>query len=70
MNITQAGVRTRRRFMKFTGCAAVGLAVPVGWLAAQIAPTRCVEAVRSRLYPGPLKRLRDADIKRPGRWGG
>ncbi len=60
----------RRRFVKFIGGAAVGLAIPAGWLAARIVPTRCVLAVRSRLYPGPLKRLNHTDIKRPGRWAG
>jgi len=60
----------RRRIVKFIGGAAVGLAIPAGWLAARIVPTRYVQAERCRLYPGPLKRLNHADIKRPGRWAG
>jgi hypothetical protein len=60
----------RRRFMRFISGAVVAVAVPIGWLAARIVPTRYVQAVRSRRYPGPLKRLSEADVKRPGRWGG
>ena len=60
----------RRRFVRFITGTVAGLAVPIGWLAARVVPIRCVRAVRSRLYPGPLKRLDNADIKRPGRWAG
>lgn len=60
----------RRRFVKFIGSAVAGLAVPAGWLAKRVVPTRHVQVARKRLYPGPLKRLNHTDIKRPGRWAG
>jgi len=48
-------------------------AVPVvaTWLLGrQLFPTRTVQAIRGRFYPGPAKRLSHAEIRRPGRWRG
>lgn len=39
-------------------------------LAPSLAAKRCVEAVRARIYPGPIRSLDAAEIKRPGKWAG
>ena len=53
----------RRRFLEI-------LAAPVRWAAGRVLPARYVEAVRGRVYPGPLKRFTAAEIDKPGKWLG
>ena len=60
----------RRQWLTFAGRflnVTMGLAV---WLFRRGMPTRYVQAICSRAYPGPRKILSDSDIKRPGKWGG
>ena len=33
-------------------------------------PSRCVEAVRANVYPGPRKRMTPEEIAKPGKWLG
>ncbi|MFV1965235.1 MAG: hypothetical protein ACC628_07400 [Pirellulaceae bacterium] len=60
----------RRRFMIGAGAAAAAFAAAVTRLARRVRPASYVEALRTRLYLGPRRPLDDAEIRRPGRWGG
>ena len=55
-------VMMRRGFLRL----AIGalLAAPVRWVA------RCTVAVRARRYPGPVRPLDEANVRRPGKWAG
>ena len=61
----------RRQWLTFAGrflTVTMGLA---GWLFRRSMPTRYVQAIRTRVYPGPRRKpLSDSDIKRPGKWRG
>ena len=58
----------RRGFLKVIGGFALAgvLLRPREWTF----PSRCIEAVRINIYPGPRKRLTPADIAKPGHWAG
>ena len=58
----------RRRFIK-TVLIATG-AGPLLWLAERALPARHAEAIRARLYPGPVKELDAAELNQPGKWVG
>ena len=60
----------RRQLLKLALGAGAALAAPLVRLAERARPTRCVEAVRAKFYPGPVKDLEDRDIAKPGRWAG
>ena len=60
----------RRRFVGILVRIAAVVVVPASNLAGRVVPARYVEAIRSRFYPGPVKRLSLSDIRKPGRWGG
>jgi hypothetical protein len=66
----EINVSARRRFVGTLAGLATGLGLALLGLAGRVLPTRYVEATRSRLYPGPVKRLRSEDIRKPGRWRG
>ncbi len=54
----------RRRFFQTVAAA---VAAAAGWTTR---PARWVEAVRSRIYPGPTKPFNRADVRRTGPWAG
>lgn len=60
----------RRTFLGLMLAAGAALAAPMLPLFRRILPARFVEAVRSRLYPGPVRPLDMAEIRKPGRWAG
>jgi hypothetical protein len=66
----ESDASARRRFVGALAGWATGFAVTLVGLAGKVFPTRYVEAARSRFYPGPVRRLRSEDIRKPGRWGG
>jgi hypothetical protein len=60
----------RRKFLGLIATRVSAALAPGLWLARHACPRRVVEAMRSRVYPGPLKRLDRNEIDRPGRWLG
>ena len=60
----------RRLFLKAALAAVAFITAPVAWILGRVVPARYVEAIRTRRFPGRLKEICDADIQRPGRWGG
>lgn len=60
----------RRRFLG--GLLAVGAALLAPLLPhlERLLPARCVEAVRGRLYPGPVREMDEGEVGSPGRWAG
>lgn len=58
----------RRRFVGSVARAVAVLCIPATFVAQRV--PRYVQAVRSRVYPGPRKPLNRADIQRKGHWGG
>ncbi len=61
---------TRRTFGKLI--AAAGLATVSGaWrLTQRVLPRRVLRAVKAKMFPGRLRPLKAAEIKKPGRWRG
>jgi len=57
----------RRAFLGSLLAAAAALALP---LLRGLLPARWTEAVRGRLYPGPVRDMDPAEVRRPGRWAG
>jgi len=55
----------RRAFLKRTLVTG-----PLAALVARMAPTRYVEAVRSRRYPGRVALADAREMARPGKWAG
>lgn len=55
----------RRRFLVTVLTAAALLA-----LAERLGPRRWVEAVRARIYPGPVVLLDKKGLRSPGKWAG
>lgn len=47
-----------------------GLLAPLLPHLERLLPVRCVQAVRGRIYPGPVKEIDDGEIGGPGRWAG
>ncbi len=61
---------SRRRFIKGL-LGLLGLAVtPALAILSHIAPEVWVEAVRGSAYPGPSRRMDDAELARVGKWAG
>ena len=60
----------RRRFMAWVGAGTAVFFAAFLRLSERIVPATYTEALRTRVYPGPRKTLDDAEIRRPGRWGG
>lgn len=60
----------RRSFLGTILTVMAFLTVPVLGVLGRLLPERYVEALRSRLYPGPVTELTEADLNEPGRWGG
>ena len=56
--------------LKRRGFLRAVLAAPFLWAAQRCHPTKWIEALRARAYPGPRKPLEHADVARPGRWVG
>ena len=55
---------------QFFGVVAAAATAALGWTAHRVNPVRWVEAVRSRIYPGPIKPFNAADVRRPDPWAG
>ncbi len=70
VDTTNTGAEPRRRFLAVAVRAAAVPVVATWLLGRQLVPTRTVQAIRGRFYPGPVKRLSHAEIRRPGRWKG
>ena len=60
----------RRKFLKAVAGVTALLAAPFLRVFERVAPARWVEAVRARVYPGPLKKIEEAEIAVPGKWKG
>ncbi len=61
----------RRHFVeRVFAAAAAAVVLPTDALASRLLPRRYTEALRSRLYPGPLKRLRHEEVRKQGKWAG
>jgi hypothetical protein len=69
-NICITVATSRRGLLASFARVAAAFAVPVACLAGRVIPTRYVQAIRSRRYPGPRKKLSRARITQPGRWKG
>ena len=57
----------RRTFAGLLAAVGAALALP---LMHPLLPRRWTEAVRARLYPGPVRALNPAGIRGPARWAG
>ncbi len=60
----------RRKFLRSVVRAGSLLAASLLWCFERVTPLRCVEAVRVKRYPGPLKKARPTTIAGPGKWAG
>ncbi len=60
----------RRRFVRALVGALWLVATPALAILSHIAPEVWVEAVRGSVYPGPSRRMDDAEIARVGKWAG
>jgi hypothetical protein len=60
----------RRHFLVRGGVALATLFLTLARWTNRVRPSRCVLAAGSRVYPGPVKPLNDAEIRRRGHWGG
>jgi len=60
----------RRTFLGLVIGAGTALLVPFLPIFERLAPRFCVEAVRARLYPGPVRKFSDREMSQPGHWAG
>jgi hypothetical protein len=60
----------RRSFLKACLRVTAVVAVPVLGIVGRVLPARYVEAVRARLYPGPVRDPDETEYLKPGRWRG
>ncbi len=60
---------TRRQFGKLFLAFAAVIATGI-WRVARQTPSRVIEAVRTRTFPGTLQPLDDTEVKTPARWLG
>lgn len=60
----------RRRFLGLLLGAATAVAAAGIGLLRRASPVRVVRAWRARRYPGPLRALDEAGVRKPGSWAG
>jgi hypothetical protein len=60
----------RRTFLGLLAGAGAAMALPLLPLLERILPARVTTAIRSRIYPGPIKPLDEGEVAKPGRWRG
>jgi len=61
---------TRRRFIQRIAAAAILCVAGVRWVAAYMAPSRVLKALRPTAFPGRLRPLDDAEVRKEGKWKG
>jgi hypothetical protein len=59
---------TRREIFSLALTACVG--APALWMLGKSVPEHHVEAVRSRFYPGTVRRLKQEELLKPAQWAG
>ena len=60
----------RRHFIGLLLTAFAGLLAAGRWLAREADPRRILLARRTRRYPGPVRELDRANLRKPARWEG
>lgn len=60
----------RRKFLKIALGAGAIAAAPLAWVFKHIAPARYTEALKARFYPGPVCRIDETLVRKPGKWAG
>jgi len=61
---------TRRQFNRLVVSAALLCAASVRWIAAYAKPARFLRALRPTTFPGRLRPLDDAEVRKEGKWSG
>ena len=61
---------TRRQFNRLIVSAAILCVASVRWVAAHAAPARVLKALRPTAFPGRLRPLDDAEVRKEGKWSG
>ena len=61
---------TRRRFSQLVLSAAVLCMTGMRWVGAHAIPSRVLKALKLQTFPGHLRPLDEAEIRKEGKWKG
>ncbi len=61
---------TRRHFNRLIVSAAILCVAGVRWVVAHAAPAHFLKALKPQAFPGRLRPLDDAEVRKEGKWKG